>query len=164
MAVRVVRSSRRPAVRTAAGVRPLQCGSRRVRSICRWKRTGMAVRSVAPYGTRWWCRCVPGTCAATGQDCAAIPTLWHRAEIPGIPPFARPRDPHARNSLPRADREIRIGLVVAELHVEPWVEFLDHVYSNVSDSSSVATTVHSRLRAVSTMVCVRGCSRYSGWK
>ena len=42
-----------------------------------------------------------------------------------FPPFARPRDPHARNSLPRADREIRIGLVVAELHVEPWVEFLD---------------------------------------
>ena len=73
MAVRVVRSSRRPAVRTASGVRPLQCGSRRVRSICRWKRTGMAVRSVAPYGTRWWCRCVPGTCAATGQDCAQFP-------------------------------------------------------------------------------------------
>ena len=62
------------------------------------------------------------------QPVKTVPQFPHfgiGAEIPGIPPFARPRDPHARNSLPRADREIRIGLVVAELHVEPWVEFLD---------------------------------------
>ena len=58
----------------------------------------------------------------------AVPQLPHLgvwAEVTSIAAFARPRDPHAGNLLPRADRQIRIGLVVAELHVEPRIELLD---------------------------------------
>ncbi len=33
--------------------------------------------------------------------------------------------PNAGESLSRADRQIRIGFVIPELHIEPWVEFLD---------------------------------------
>ena len=62
------------------------------------------------------------------QPIEAVPQLPHLgvwAEVTSIAAFARPRDPHAGNPLPRADRQIRIGLVVAELHVEPRIELLD---------------------------------------
>ena len=71
--------------------------------------------------------------AGTHRECAQqfvqrlsqLPHLRVGAEVAGVPSLAAAGDPYARHGLPRRYRQIRVGLVVAELHVETGIELLD---------------------------------------
>ena len=59
------------------------------------------------------------------QAFAHIPHLGVGAEVPGVMALAAARDPYARHLLADRDRQIRVGLVIAQLDVEARLELLD---------------------------------------
>ena len=115
---RADRSSRRPAARTCAGASGRDSPDAWRRAFANRREQAWSpgefglVEHVGRAGTHRECA------QQFVQRLSQLPHLRVGAEVAGVPSLAAAGDPYAGHGLPRRYRQIRVGLVVAELHVE----------------------------------------------